>query len=186
LTTDDLEELLEATSERQSLDFKRSCPWDARTFAKDVLALCNVEDGGRLVIGVEDGTLKRVGVSEEDLKTYSVDTMRDQIAPYADPHVNFDVEHPVDREGRRYVVITVRPFEEVPVICRKGGPDTRVGAIYYRNRNRRVESAEVSNAADMRAIIEVAAIRMRRRWRQLGLSMPDNTSQRLDDELQGL
>jgi hypothetical protein len=90
------------------------------------------------------------------------------MAGFADPHVNLSVEVGTDSIGKRYVAIRVRPFEEIPVICRKDSNDTRAGIIYYRNRSRRIESAPVSNSYDMRDIIEVATVRMMQRRQQFG------------------
>ena len=186
MTVDELEALLEAGAESPVLDFKASCPWNAPSFAKDILAFSNVEDGGRIVIGVEDQTFRRQGISPEHRETFDIDVMRDQVAAYADPHVDFAVEFPMDRGGRSYVVITVQTFDETPVICRRDSTDTRAGILYHRNRNRRAESAAVSNSSDMRAILELAAVRLIQRWQRLGLAAPAAADQRLEDELGGL
>lgn len=175
MNTDDLEKLLEAGTETPQLDFKESCPWDVKTFAKDILAMSNMQDGGTLVIGVEEksgGIFERQGISATDKPKYKRDEMKDQIAAYADPHVDFTVHFPKDKSGLDYVVIKVDPFKEIPVICRKNGADVKEGGIYYRNRNRRIESALVSNSFDMRDIIERAALKMRARAKSLGYTLP--------------
>ena len=97
------------------------------------------------------------------------------MASFADPHVDFTVEFPKDKDGREYVCIRIEPFAEIPVICRRDSADTQAGAIYYRNRNRRMESARVSNSYDMREIIETASVRMMRRKRQIGFVVPSNS-----------
>ncbi|MCM8760413.1 MAG: ATP-binding protein, partial [Candidatus Omnitrophica bacterium] len=63
------------------------------------------------------------------------------MAKYADPHVNFVVDFPKDRNGKEYAVIRVFQFEEVPVICKKNSTDTTAGVIYYRSKSTRVGSA---------------------------------------------
>lgn len=171
MTTAELERLLEATAERPDLDFKGDCPWVTASFTKDILAMANLQDGGRIVIGVADATLARTGVSETNLKTFDIDQMRDQVRPYADPHVNFHLHKVQDASGLWFAVITVDPFEEVPVLCRKDGSSLTAGCIYYRPSHGRVQSAPVSTSSDMRNILLVANARMTRRHRALGLSL---------------
>jgi predicted HTH transcriptional regulator len=189
MNTDELEQRLEGGRETPSFEVKASMAWNHKTLAKDILAMANVRDGGIILIGVEDRTFARQGVDQATLQTYDIDVMRDQMAQYADPHVDLSVGYPCDRDGRQYVAIEVAPFREIPVICRKDSYDTRAGAIYYRNTNRRVESAPVSNSYDMRDIITTAAMRTRQRLEELGaapaFTEPD-LRKRLDDELGGL
>ncbi|MFO7676087.1 MAG: ATP-binding protein [bacterium] len=189
MTTKKLEQLLEAAVETQRVDFKASCPWVAASFAKDILALSNVQDGGYIIIGVEerdDGSHERRGVSQVDSDSYALDQMRDDMSAYADPHVDFVLHRVKDRSELLYVVIEVQPFGEIPVICRKDTKDTNAGKVYYRNRNRRVESAPVSNSHDMRDIIERAAVQLMRRLHGLGLATLPTLEQQLDDELEGM
>ncbi len=150
-------------------------PWNVVAFAKDILAFSNVQDGGTIIIGIEDGTFRRQGISTEQRQTYKIDVMRDQMTAFADPHVNFLIDFPNDNDGRQYGCIRIEPFEEIPVICRKDSADTRAGVIYYRNRNRRVESAAVSNSYDMREIVEIAAVRMMLKKQRVGFSVGAET-----------
>ncbi len=189
MTSEELEELLEAGVETQTVDFKGPCKWDAEAFAKDILALSNVQDGGRIIIGVtetDNKTFKRNGISPEQKESYQVDEMRDQMTVFADPHVNFSVEFQKDNDGLEYAIIRVIPFEEIPVICRKDSKDTRRATLYYRNKDRRVESAPVSNSYDLRTIIEVATVSMMQGKRKLGYSVDQSIRQQLDEELEGL
>lgn len=186
---EELEEILEGGTETQTIDFKCSCEWDETSFAKDILAFSNVQDGGYILIGVKElanGTFEREGVTETDKQSFKIDVMRDQMSKYADPHVNFTVDFPQDKAAKNYVAIRIFPFQYFPVICKKQGLQTSIAAIYYRNRNRRPESAQVSNVYDMRDIIEVAARRMMWRWRALDLSPSPGSDAQLDEELEGL
>lgn len=186
MTTEELEEKLEAGVETQTLDFKRAIDWNVDCLAKDILALSNVQDGGYVIIGVDDGTFQRQGVSVQQKETYEIDIMKDQMAAFADPHVNFTVDFPQDRNGLIYVVIKVFPFEEIPVICRKNGRDAKAGVLYYRNKNRRVESAAISNSYDMRGVIELAAIKMMQRKVGVGFMIRGSVKQKMDEEIKGL
>lgn len=170
--------MIEGGGETPNVDFKCSCPWDVRSFAKDVLALSNVVDGGRLVIGVAErpkGMFIPEGVTTEHKKTYQIDVMKDQLAKYADPFVELAVNFVNDPEdGKDYVIVRVEPFKEVPIICKRSDPSAGLveGGIYYRNRNRKVESALVSNSYDMRDIVERSMLKMRYRASKIGYPLP--------------
>jgi len=188
MTTEELESRLEAGTETQGLDFKADCPWDVKSLAKDILAMSNHKDGGYIIIGIEDGTMKRQGVSAENLATFNIDVMRDQMTRYADPSVDMFRFASKDKDGREYVVIQILPFKDVPVICRH--PDEtaglRAGVIYYRNSNRRIESAAVSNSSDMRDIIETATLKRMQRMKEFGFVAKSVDDEKLKEELKGL
>jgi predicted HTH transcriptional regulator len=189
VTTKELEELLEGRTETQSLEAKTSCPWNVDTLVKDILAMSNVEHGGRIIVGVEDKTFARIGVSAADKATYVSDTMKDQIAPYADPYVHFRADVVADLSGKEFVVISVSPFDEVPVICKKDGKDVHKGRIYYRSALGRPQSSAISTSHEMQNLILIATSRMTRRLARLGLavvSTTPSTTALFDKELAGL
>jgi predicted HTH transcriptional regulator len=188
MTTDEVESLLEARGESQGLDFKGDCEWNINGYAKDLLAMSNLRDGGMIIIGVENSTWKRQGVGKANFDTYQIDIMKDQMAPFADPSVDFSVEFPLDRNGTRFVVIKVLSFRDIPVICHKESAKagTKAATIYYRNRNRRPESAPISNSSDLRDLIELAASRMKEKFKRLGLVEQVSDKEILDRELGGL
>ena len=183
---EEFEAILEGSAESPRVDFKTSCLWDVKKFAKDILAISNLQDGGFLIVGIEDKTCKRIGIKAEHKASYSIDIMKDQMSPYADPHVNFIVEVQKDRNGTEHIVIKIFEFTDIPVICKKESEDTKAGTIYYRNNNRKVESAAVSNTHDMRNLIELATIKMMQRKISLGFTVSDSTKEKFDEELKGL
>lgn len=192
MTTDELESRLEGGIETQTLEVKGACDWNVQSLTKDILAMSNVRDGGYIIVGVEDMTFVRQGITPTQKATYNIDIMRDQIASYADPHVNFTVEFPSDSESKEYAVIRVLPFEEIPVICKKDGKDTRAGVVYYRNRNGRVNSGPVSSSYDMRDIVTAATVRLMQRTVEFGFTVEHQASKeekardKLNQELGGL
>ncbi len=178
MTTEELEAKLAGQTETQSFEIKQAQSWDVLWLAKDILAMANVRDGGSIVIGVEDETWARQGVTDAVKDTYKIDIIRDQMSPYADPLVNLIVEIVKDGDGKNYVVIRILQFEEIPVICKKDCQQakTKTGVIYYRNSNRRVESAAVSNAHDLRDILELATVSMMRKRQAYGYTVESTAS----------
>ncbi|TPI63321.1 ATP-binding protein [Mesorhizobium sp. B3-1-7] len=186
MDTADLESRLQGGTETQNFDIKAAGQWDAQQLAKDILAMSNVEDGGLILIGVEDKTFTRQGLSAAQLATYDLDIMRDQMAKFADPHVNFSVTFPKDSNGLTFAAIRVEPFQDVPVLCRRNGADVKEATLYYRNRNKRWQSAAISNSFDLGQVIERATALRMHRFQRLGLAVPAQPIKKLDDELGGL
>ena len=186
MNTEDLETLLEGGEETDSLEFKGAMAWDAKSLVRDILAMANVLDGGRIIVGVEDGTFAREGLTEEQVASFIPDVMRDQVAPFADPMVQFRCEIVADSTGKRFAVVEVSPFESIPVICKKSSTDVYAGTVYFRSRSRRPASARVESSADMREIIEAATVRSARRLRRLGYVPEQEPDFDYDSELGGL
>ncbi|MEN5086111.1 ATP-binding protein [Sphingobacterium faecium] len=176
MNINELEILIEGQREHPGLDFKASCDWDAKKLTRDILAMSNLPDGGYIIIGVDevDNSFVKSGVIAAVRKTYILDEMKDQIGKYADPMVDFDVFFPADSDGLEYVVIKVYSFREIPTICKKDlDKELKIGTIYYRNTNRRTESAAISNVNDLRDIIELSAVRLMQRRKSFGFIVPN-------------
>lgn len=186
MSPDALESFIAGARETDSVEFKGAIAWDKNIFVKDILALANAIDGGSIIVGVEDATFVRQGLSAEQAATYDYDIMRDQIDPYADPRVIFSKQILQDAGGLDYAVIEITPFEELPVICARDGADVKAGTIYFRSRSRRPESARVAKAEDMREIIETSISRRWRNMRRLGFAGEPQGQNALDNELGGL
>lgn len=186
MTLEELKSRLEAGRETPSFEVKGPMIWHAPSLAKDILALANVKDGGYIVIGVKDESFSRLGVSLEVKKTYQEETMKDQMAAYADPHVSFSVDILTDAtEGKDYIVIQVEPFKRIPVICQKDSSGTSAGVIYYRTSRGRTQSSPISNAYDMEEVIMMALSRSKQHFSDLGIEIEDTKSleQKFLDEL---
>lgn len=186
----DLETILEGGKETQNIEFKGPCQWECQIFIKDILAMANLIDGGLIVIGVKEdknnGCFKRTGLTKKQIKTYKIDEMKDQASNYADPFVDFDVYFLKDSGGKNYVIIKVFPFEEIPVICKKDGKDIKKGTMYYRSRNRRPESAPISNSYEMREIIRIATLRMMQKKEEFHFKAEDAVEKKLNEEIEDL
>lgn len=184
---EEFERLIEGGTETQRMDFKASCPWSKNMFAKDILAFSNVRGGGLIIIGIRqrNGQLERQGISEAHLRTYNLETMLDQLSSFADPRIDINFDEVEDAENnKKYLIISVKEFQDIPVICKKDSSDTNKGVIYYRNRDRRPESAPVSNYSDMRDIIDRAAVKMMKKFKELGLTPEGKDKELFDKEIE--
>jgi predicted HTH transcriptional regulator len=185
LKTEDFEALLDGAEESDVLEFKTAMDWH-HSLIRDILAMANVQDGGQIVIGIADRTHDRIGLTQANIATFDLEAMQDRVASFADPRVEFRIDLVEDGNGKRFVVIDVRPFETIPVVCRRDGEGLNEGDIYYRSRAGRPASARVRRSADMRDIIEVAITRSRRRLSGIGLAPLRDDGPDYDNELGGL
>jgi len=187
MNTKELEALLEGGIETPRIEFKSCCEFHVRTFAKGILAMSNIRDGGYIIVGVrqlEDDSFKREGINDDVKKSFKFDDMKDKLAPFTDPHVEFTVEIVKDRENKEYAVIRIFQFNEIPVICCKTQYDLKEGVIYYRSQKGKVSSAPVSNSFDMRDMITNATIKMMQRVKEYGFTVGESVKGKLDDEIE--
>jgi len=189
MTTQELKRLIEGQTESPSLDFKADCTRDAKTFAKDFLAMSNIRDGGTIVIGVQEdkGKFVPVGVSPASRSAFKIDVMRDQLAGFCEPSPDFGVFFPIDSTGQAFVVIKIAPFRDLPLLSKKDVSGfIHAHTIYYRNTDKRVQSAPVSNSNDLRDIIERAARNLHRRLTDLGYKLDSGLEKVFDADLAAL
>jgi predicted HTH transcriptional regulator len=164
-SADWLRDALDLGCEQRRVEFKPAGksdnPWLRARVIRAVLALGNTSGGGIVVVGVNDsgGTLEPIGLTDEEFASWRADLAHDAIRPYVDPQPELLVE-PVRLDGRRYVLLRVSEFAEVPLLCRKsatisGKVVLREGACYVRA-VMKSESVEVSTYAQMREIMDLA------------------------------
>jgi predicted HTH transcriptional regulator len=125
---------------------------------KSILAMSNIRDGGVIVIGIQEGSDKKfeaVGVSQAEASTFTHGDIASHVKEYADPHAEFTVRQ-IECDGKRFVCIQVKEFDDLPVICKKDGVDLERGRIYTRPRTKN-ESSPVSSYSEMREILDMAA-----------------------------
>ncbi|MFT4038599.1 MAG: ATP-binding protein [Thermomicrobiales bacterium] len=139
--------------------------------ARAVLAMTNRQDGGYVIVGVGDanGTLDPIGFDLKAIESWTRDALADKLAPLADPSVDFDLEHQA-YNGRFFVVILVREFDESPVFCRANRQSSsshdmilREGALYVRGR-RKPETIEIRTSQEMRDLLDLALTKRLRRY----------------------
>jgi len=161
MTDEEFGEVLALGYERRNTEFKgpglRSTPHLFAKVVRAVLSMANQQDGGMVVIGVEDksGTLTPIGLTNDELATWRFDDVAAGISAYADPFVAIEMEVR-GHEARRFVVLHIREFETVPVLCRRDYADVlRPGACYVRTR-RKPETSEIPSQTEMRELLDLA------------------------------
>jgi predicted HTH transcriptional regulator len=191
MTQQEFVELLALQTELRNVEFKESLNWNDNPtkikVIKACLCMCNIRDGGFLIIGVreENNQYFADGMSQADLDSFNYDEVLAQVARCADPYVELIMER-FTHENKNFIAFTIKEFEEIPVICRGGGPGggLAVGSLYTRTR-RTNESAPVSTQTEMREIIELATNKKLRKFTEqavsAGLFLPQQNAN--DDEV---
>jgi predicted HTH transcriptional regulator len=184
---------LDTCQEGQAVEFKESKEWRFLRWAitKTALAMGNLRDGGIIIVGASEGRDKweLTGINEDDLSTYKVDTVVDQVNAHVSPHVDLTVAtHKKDE--RTFLVIYVAQFRDTPLVCKKdGGREVSEGTVYVRPPGK-PESRKVLNANEMHELLELAAdIRARQfleRMQRLQALPGSGPEKRFREELEGL
>ena len=159
--------MVAASGERRNLEYKHPIPWNngdnQLLIVKSILGMSNIAGGGQIIIGVEQksGTVfEAVGANQAAYDSYVDDDIGRIVGNYADKHPSLDIEHCTDGK-KRFIVITVKEFDETPVVCKKeckttnGKKELLQGKMYTRS-HKIPETIEVSTAEDLREIIELA------------------------------
>lgn len=160
--------LLEAKSETPNRDYKQSLTWNRENrescleVIKDILAMANTRDGGKIVFGVEDGTFDFIGLSQSDYDSFDVTNVNQLLHEFADPKFMSSVIKRII-DGKRVVVIDVPEFKEIPIICKavahnKAGKVVLIkGGVYIRTE--KCSSEPISSADEMRSILGIGITR---------------------------
>jgi len=191
MSESEIETLIDYPNEERHLEFKRSIAWEGDVRAKvtkSIMALANLRDGGWIVIGKEeqpDRSFKAVGMSVEDYDSFDPDGVKAFVYGRAKPPVNLQVLK-IEYQDRKFVLIKVMEFDEVPIICQKSYDDIlHSGNIYVRSKSK-PESIRVPSDAEMREIIEIAidkgVSKFVQRLQRTGVWAPKAQTPTIDDE----
>lgn len=119
--------------------------------------MSNTEDGGLIVVGVEQSgaNFKPVGIQADGIQTYDVQTLAHEICSYGSSGMQVLPQF-AENGGSTYVLMNVAPFTDTPIICvRSLNPNNnggiREGVVYYRDGSPQNHPA---TDAEFRRIIE--------------------------------
>lgn len=191
MSESEIENMIKYPNEERYLEFKRSIRWDGdirAKIAKSIMALANLRDGGWIVIGKEeqaDRSFTLAGMKQEDYDSFDSDYVKDWVYERTSPPVVFEIIKK-EYDNKKFVLIRVKEFDEMPIICRKDYDDIlHAGEIYVRSK-RKPESITMSGDAEMREIIEIAIDKGVRKFIQrlqrTGIWAPKSEARAIDDE----
>lgn len=165
---DELARWIAAAGEDKFIDAKGPVFWDgadtSASLAKDIAALANSRDGGVIVIGkseAPDGSFTYTGLTPEQSASFETTKVGQWVNARFEPPVYLACYH-AEYLSKRFVVIVVREFEDVPTLCIRsfqeaGNPKNhllREGTLYVRNQN--AESKPMQSVSELRALIGLA------------------------------
>ena len=196
-----VENALDRLQEAPDIEFKESASWASLRWKiiKTALAMGNLRDGGILVVGVTQraGQERLAGITETDLATYDPDNIADQFGRFISPEIGFTLVR-VPYRGNDYLVFEFQEFREIPLVCKRRGPDgegLEAGVVYVRPREGRPRSTRVTDAAQMRELLDLAADKAARRIIERGIraglelptrDRPPTVIEQFERELEGL
>ena len=100
-------------------------PWndDACKFklTKSIMALSNIRDGGRIILGVDQsqsGEFDPKGMFLDHFESFTQNGLQDHLGKYLVPYAKVRIEK-VSGSSLKYVVIHVGEFDRWPVLCGK-------------------------------------------------------------------
>ena len=193
-----VENALDRLQEAPDIEFKESASWTTLKWKiiKTALAMGNLQDGGILVVGVSQrvGQQPLAGIGGTDLETYDPDIVADQFGRFISPEIEFTLVQVPYRE-KDYLAFEFQEFRELPLVCKRAGEGLEVGAVYVRPREGRPRSTKVTDAAQMRELLDLAADKAARhiigRGIRAGLEFPAGARplavlEQFERELEGL
>jgi schlafen family protein len=154
---------LDLRGETKHLDYKGPGAWEElkTSLVKHIIAMSNIRDGGRIVVGVQETpdtkVLDPVGLTDAQLASF--DTT--DVGRYVNNFVRGSVTTHVQKqeiEGKPIVILEVREFERHPNICArqcpKSPPTFHEGQILIRSDN--AESRAIRTAEEMQELLRLA------------------------------
>ncbi|HEV8619885.1 MAG TPA: ATP-binding protein [Nitrospiraceae bacterium] len=169
MTLDEIATLIHRRAETAHVDYKAGFEWNKEhrdhqlEFIRDMIAMANTQDGGTLILGVEDGTYNLIGVSAEILASLDQSYVGQMLYDYSAPKLSFELQK-TEVDKIDVVVIQISEFNDVPILCTDTAfgknptkPILRRGAVYIRNEAAQTE--EVSSDHEMRQLLNRAVLK---------------------------
>ena len=183
-------QMLEAGYELRNAEYKPPFDWndDKATWiiekvVRAILAMTNTRYGGKVIIGVEtndDKSINLKGVTDKQLKSFGdFDRIKGVVDGFSFTNTDFDINWD-EHKGKKYVVLTIQEFSEIPAICRKNG-DTKgtliIYDIYARSKKAPYSSIKATDA-ELREVIRMSVDKEKsnlksRGWIKMPTTLPE-------------
>lgn len=164
----DFDRYILETGESDKIDAKGPMEWDngpnAASLSKDIAAFANSKDGGVIVIGkseCDDGRFTFDGVSDQQAASFETTKVATWVNNRFSPDVRL-VCHTHVYQNKKFVIITIDEFTDVPHLCTKSFQDPgdpkkhllREKTLYVRTVS--AASAPLGSVEELRALIGLA------------------------------
>lgn len=114
-----MEKDLSLHGESKNVEYTERVPEDSQKYMKSVVAFAN-GDGGRIVFGVEDGTMRVVGIPQADL-FQMMDAITNAVTDSCEPMIIPDL-FVQEIEGKSLIILEIAPGMQRPYYLKKKGP----------------------------------------------------------------
>lgn len=105
--------------ESKNVEYKEMVPKDSHKYMKSVVAFANGE-GGRIIFGIEDGTMQVVGIPQTDLFQL-MDVITNAVTDSCEPMIIPDL-FVQEAEGKSLIILEIAPGMQRPYYIKKRGP----------------------------------------------------------------
>lgn len=165
-----ISEILEAPNESRTVEFKPSFSWShriddlqnndkAQEIIKSILAMSNIRDGGKIILGVEkDSSVDKYvlkGMEEQDLNTYDQDLIFEHVRNFGEPEPKFQILN-IEYNNKNFIVFAVQSFIFAPIICHNYRNLRQLDNTSFYIRTDKPETKKITEPWEMREIVDLA------------------------------
>ncbi len=167
----EIETLLNLKTENSNLDYKQGFIWNDKSkkdeklnIIKDILAMANTKDGGKILFGINDDTFDFIGLSNEEFKSFDPTDVNNLLEKYSDPKHICNVFKKKFNE-KNIIIFSVPEFNDVPIICKENANSNKNssrqilknGQVYIRTK--KGSSEIIPSSQEMRELLGRALIK---------------------------
>ena len=133
--------------ESKNVEFKEMLPKDSDRFVKTIIGFANSQ-GGKMLVGIQDGTRKIVGVDKSTLFS-EMDRISNAVSDSCQPQIVPDIE-PYTIDGKTVIIITVSPAPHRPYFLKSKGKEKgtyiRVGGTTRSASSEKIKELEMEGS----------------------------------------